>query len=418
MMNFIAQSMRRFGLAPDNKKDPSIVSPTAASNHADPLSHLKIGGKWSYSTLEYPRDIQARSDLGHYMMFYINVPVNSAAEGEGSKSRKKDKASASVIGSKLVGNPADAISGFAKKVPRIDNPVKSLLEQTGYSASAHSKGQASGLGADGSTWTPGQQDVVIERKHYEGNTSRVIGEQRMMRTSDSIILYMPPQIVENYNAQYKESELGKYGGEGAALAREGLQAFRQSLSDTANTPAADGLAALTSGLKVLATNAKEQAAEKMGQAGGGDLKGMMLKADNKAINNFLEVMFTGIGHRKFSYTWKIAPKNDQESVDAYEIIQKFKYHMAPEIGGKNHGRYFTTPSEFDIFYMFRGEENSWINKISSCVLLNLDVNYTPQQYQTFRPNKNRKGAPPVEMDLKLDFMETRLITKELIKDGY
>ena len=58
------------------------------------------------------------------------------------------------------------------------------------------------------------------------------------------------------------------------------------------------------------------------------------------------------------------------------------------------------------------------NKISSCVLLNLDVNYTPQQYQTFRPNKNRKGAPPVEMDLKLDFMETRLITKELIKDGY
>ena len=62
----------------------------------------------------------------------------------------------------------------------------------------------------------------------------------MMRTSDSIILYMPPQIVENYNAQYKESELGKYGGEGAALAREGLQAFRQSLSDTANTPAADG----------------------------------------------------------------------------------------------------------------------------------------------------------------------------------
>ena len=47
MMNFIAQSMRRFGLAPDNKKDPSIVSPTAASNHADPLSHLKIGGKWS-----------------------------------------------------------------------------------------------------------------------------------------------------------------------------------------------------------------------------------------------------------------------------------------------------------------------------------------------------------------------------------
>ncbi len=417
MMNFIAQSMRRFGLAPDNKKDPSIVSPTAGSFSADPLSHLKIGGKWSYSTLEYPRDIQARSDLGHYMMFYINVPVNSAAEGKGSKSRKKDM---NKVGGSLTKSMGLGMGSLNVKVPKVDTPVASLMNQAGFSASASSKGETAGFGytEHGATWTPGQQDVVIERKHYEGNTSRVIGEQRMMRTSDSIILYMPPQIVENYNAQYKESELGKYGGEGAALAREGLQAFRQSLSDTANTPAADGLAALTSGLKVLATNAKEQAADKMGQAGGGDLKGMMLKADNKAINNFLEVMFTGIGHRKFSYTWKIAPKNDQESVDAYEIIQKFKYHMAPEIGGKNHGRYFTTPSEFDIFYMFRGEENSWINKISSCVLLNLDVNYTPQQYQTFRPNKNRKGAPPVEMDLKLDFMETRLITKELIKDGY
>ena len=72
-MNFIAQSMRRFGLAPDNKKDPQSATPTAATNTADPLSHLKIGSKWAYSTLEYPIDIQSRSDLGHYMIFYINV---------------------------------------------------------------------------------------------------------------------------------------------------------------------------------------------------------------------------------------------------------------------------------------------------------------------------------------------------------
>ena len=92
--------------------------------------------------------------------------------------------------------------------------------------------------------------------------------------------------------------------------------------------------------------------------------------------------------------------------------------MAPEMGGKGHGRYFTVPSEFDIFYMYRGEENEWINKIGRSVLLNLDVNYTPQQFQTFRPHANRKGAPPVEMDLKLDFMETALITKEYVDRGF
>ena len=77
-MNFIAQSMRRFGLAPNNKVEPSSASPNEAKSPGnDPLGHMKIGSKWSYSTLEYPLDIQARSDLGHYMLFYVNVPTDS-----------------------------------------------------------------------------------------------------------------------------------------------------------------------------------------------------------------------------------------------------------------------------------------------------------------------------------------------------
>ena len=75
MQDFIAQSMRRMGLAVDNKVTP--VSPNTgdqkAANSKAPLSHMEIGSKWSYATLEYPIDIQQRTDLGHYMMFYINV---------------------------------------------------------------------------------------------------------------------------------------------------------------------------------------------------------------------------------------------------------------------------------------------------------------------------------------------------------
>lgn len=415
-MNFIAQSMRRFGLAPDNKKDPQSATPTAATNTADPLSHLKIGSKWAYSTLEYPLDIQSRSDLGHYMMFYINVPTNSPS-GQQSRAAAEKKQS---FRTEFVGSPMDHMRGTAKKVTKPDNALAGILNQTAYSQKASGPSGAAAFDKDGSTWIPGESERVIERKHYEGNTSRVLGEKRTMRTKDSIVLYMPPNITENYAAVYKEGELGRFGGEGADVAKQALNAFRQSLSESSNATGGGNnpLGALNSAFSVLSSNANEKAAETLGQAGGGDLKGMMLKADNKAINNFLEVMFTGIGHRKFSYTWKIAPKSAEESSAAYNIIQKFKYHMAPEIGGGNFGRYFTVPSEFDIFYMFRGEENSWIHKISSCVLLNLDVNYTPNQYQTFRPHKNRKGAPPTEMDLKLDFMETRLITKELINDGY
>ena len=92
--------------------------------------------------------------------------------------------------------------------------------------------------------------------------------------------------------------------------------------------------------------------------------------------------------------------------------------MLPEIKGGDHGRWFTTPAEFDLFYMFRGDENSWINKIHTCILLNMEVNYAPNGYQTFRPIQGRNGAPPSEIDMKLDFQETKLVTKEDVNQGF
>ena len=57
MQNFIAQSMRRFGLAPENKSEASSITPSkAASGQVPnaPMAHMEVGSKWSYSTLEYP----------------------------------------------------------------------------------------------------------------------------------------------------------------------------------------------------------------------------------------------------------------------------------------------------------------------------------------------------------------------------
>ena len=70
--------------------------------------------------------------------------------------------------------------------------------------------------------------------------------------------------------------------------------------------------------------------------------------------------------------------------------------------------------------MFRGDENIMVNKIHTCVLVNMDVNYAPMvisNIQTIEgPNNN--GAPPTEIDMKLDFQETKLITKEDVNKGY
>jgi hypothetical protein len=165
--------------------------------------------------------------------------------------------------------------------------------------------------------------------------------------------------------------------------------------------------------------AKKAAGALAGAALGGDAMGAYAKLNNQAANNFLEAMFTGIGFRKFSYTFQFRPKNPKEVVAVKEIIKTFKFHMAPEVpAGNAHGRYFVVPAEFDIFYMFRGEENEWVNKIATSVLVNCDLNYAPNGYQTFRPMDGHKGAPPTEIDMKLDFMETKIITKAEVLAGY
>ena len=119
---------------------------------------------------------------------------------------------------------------------------------------------------------------------------------------------------------------------------------------------------------------------------------------------------------------KFTPKNPKEVEEVYNIIKTFKFHMLPEFPSDNRfGRYFVVPAEFDIFYMFRGEENQWINKIARCVLTSMSINYAPTAYQTFRPIENvdnLSGAPPTEIDMNLNFTETSLITKEDIKEGF
>ena len=78
MQNFIAQKMRSAGLAPKNKVVPTSPNSGGATSAGDaPLAHMNVEGKYAYSSLSYPLDLQSRTDLGHYMMFYVNVPNNT-----------------------------------------------------------------------------------------------------------------------------------------------------------------------------------------------------------------------------------------------------------------------------------------------------------------------------------------------------
>jgi hypothetical protein len=99
--------------------------------------------------------------------------------------------------------------------------------------------------------------------------------------------------------------------------------------------------------------------------------------------------------------------------------------MAPELQPGNM-RFLGIPATFDIHYMYQtsdyGEsgsmdwrnarENDFYNKIATCVLTNVSVDYTPDGVRSFR------DGSPTAITMSLSFKETELLTKDKINKGY
>ena len=284
MMNFIASSMRRMGIAPDNRVVPKTPQSgkTAGGSSQAPLAHMNIGSKWSYSTLEYPMDIQSKSDMGHYMMFYVNIANDSAYGRTGG---------------------AGSVENATFKANK-DPAQKAILNGQGFSE----KQTNSGLNARGTSWKPGFKPKVIERKAHQGTASDATGIKRTHRTNDAIDLYMPAQVQTNYTANYKETELGANFGEAAG---------RISKADLS----AKGIGELATGLSgMIAHTAERAGGALLGTALGGDINAARDKLSNRAQNNFLEACFTGLQFRKFSFSWKFTAKSPEEAQQVRKII--------------------------------------------------------------------------------------------------
>ena len=93
------------------------------------------------------------------------------------------------------------------------------------------------------------------------------------------------------------------------------------------------------------------------------------------------------------------------------IIEQFKYHMHPEFKDTNNFIY-VYPSEFDVFYYQGGKENLNLHRHTSCVLTEMNINYTPNGSFTAFAN-----GMPTQINVTLAFRELALLSKEKIKDG-
>jgi len=231
---------------------------------------------------------------------------------------------------------------------------------------------------------------------FPTNSTRISQDTRFQKATDIqreiIGLYTPGKIESNTILNYEEGEFG----------------YARIIKDlTRGEEARRGLG-LASGRKLAAG-----AVDALGPDGGNNALNSLF---GNVINPRKEVLFNGVAHRKFDYSYEFAPRSQEETNLVFEIIKLFRFYALPK--SKAEGIFLEFPAEFEIDFLEVTEdgsviENEYINKIGRCVLTDISINYTPNGISSFHKN----GAP-TQINLNLIFQEIEIITQDYVAEGY
>lgn len=346
---------------------------------------------YEIGTLEYPDGLKTKPDLQHYVAFFINVrdkgrlgkntPSNkdyyvsreeqdriNLLNAEGSpRIQPQDVAAAT----QTLGNNIGAISAATYAVGRLSTGVRKK-ELLGLAAGT--------LGA--------ALGGKLVKNLFQSLNLPQFADGGVSRLKEVITLHLEDRPSVSYKTNYNNgADMGFLTGlliQGSAAASAGTlkqmepEIQARALSQLAKLPVLNNLRELSTRLKT---------------------------------NPFREVLFESVGYRAFSFKYRFFPKNKSESQKIYNLINTFKIHMHPELSGGK--LFYLYPSEFDIQYYYKDQENNYLNRFARCALTDLSVEYGGEQFATF------EDGSPVEIGLSLTFQELEQMTSEGIeKHGY
>jgi len=373
------------------KKSMDEITPTSVVDD-DPME---------YRYISYPRDLTQDMANGHYMLFYVNVQNKSGYE-------YTDQATGVKTGGKVEvkSSHTDTEYGGMGPIHYVQQKGDDIEYQNAFDRIAKG-GQGNNLQSDEVFLTPNSR---YQNSAYGqmGGISSVY--KTTTRITDSVALYLPPNVEDNTAATYRDNQTGIVG-----LVAAGGGQFLDAMKRNDYQSAASQL---IGGVKAISEEALRQSGGAFidtiaGTEGSADLANL---AFGQATNPYMEVMFDSMSVRTFSYNFSFEPRNTQERDDVQDIIKLFRFHMAPELKGAQH-RFLTLPSTFDIHYMYQhskdfASENNFYSKIATCVLEGVNVNYTADGVKSFQ------DGSPTKITMLLTFKETELLNKQMINAGY
>lgn len=136
-------------------------------------------------------------------------------------------------------------------------------------------------------------------------------------------------------------------------------------------------------------------------------EGLLSRATGQIINPNLELLFTGVALRSFTFDFNFVPRSKEEGQRVKEIIRVFKIAMSPRREAAGNGLFIKAPNVFRLTYRSGNKNHPFLNKFKIMALENMSVNYTASgQYVTY------DDGTPVHMQMQLAFKELNPVYAE------
>jgi hypothetical protein len=235
-------------------------------------------------------------------------------------------------------------------------------------------------------------DAYIHMR-FDKYVRRSINNQPFLEPQNAIKLPIPSKLIDSTDLDYSPETLGPaYGAAVEAISRtpeiNGLGDLNRIGGQIISAGAtAVGLAALQAAL-----NPTQQAA--------------ISATTGLTINQFQTMTFKSPVFKNHSFSWKLVPKNEDESNRIENIIRLFKYHSLPSASSATLGSGLYGYPETLTIKLFTGNKDQYLYKFKPCVVKNVSVNYAPNG-----PSFYRGTRAPTAVELSISLVEIELWSK-------
>ena len=246
----------------------------------------------------------------------------------------------------------------------------------------------------------------------------------------SIMLPMPQDLSTESNQQWQGKQFTATGRAAVAALAAGNFSFASSVVENI----AGNAVAIQNALTATVLNSIP------GVGGNMELNDISGSTRGVVINPNAELLYDAPEMREIGMIFRLVPRNYDESVEIREIVRMFRQASMPSWGSEDINLVSGQKDQTNNFNM--GDMNNWIHvpklckftfmtgskankhiiQYKPCAISGVEVNYTPDGTWSSHTNPTSDnvmpGSPPTAVELRLNFMETKLIYADEVSRGF